>query len=262
MPALVPSDNQMKSQTGTPRAWHRPSPGELPPLPGPPPPGQSATLEEYQLSAATHKPKPERKHKHEPGRDLQQNRADRQYEWGGYYDWYHRNSDTPGSPSSHRRYNLYVYPPPSSRSRYHPSFVPPHYPPTPYNEYVSHYPPSVSVPYRPNGGLMSGLHSPVLPDVDPEGAEVDGSPVATRIVSIVQDTMARLADVLSASSPMRGSESRSISRREKSSGALGMGLVSADAGGDARQEVGNGDGKLVKLEDVLGEIQLLKEDHK
>ncbi|KAG5719210.1 hypothetical protein E4T56_gene11770 [Termitomyces sp. T112] len=287
-PASTSSHNL--TETEAPRPRPRSSPRELPPLPGPLPPGRTATCEEYQLTAAawsgsgssdpendgdTHEPEGMREyhtsehgheHEHEHERDLQYNRTDRRYERGGYYDVYQRHSATPGS-SPFRRYHPYAYPPPPGRPRYHSSFAPPYHPQSPYNDYLP-YSPSASAPYRPSrrgsmiGGSLSGAHSPVHPDIDPEGTEVDGSPVATRIVSIVQDTMARLADVLSTSGSMRETGSRRM--RERSSGASVSGSVSADAGtsrsGGAHGELG-GDDKLVKLEDVLGQIRVLKEDH-
>ncbi|KAH0579405.1 hypothetical protein H2248_002265 [Termitomyces sp. 'cryptogamus'] len=285
-PDPTTSINSMESQIETPRP--RPSPRKLPP-PGPPPPGRTTNREKYQTAAAwsgsgssdpdnngdTHEPEGMREyrtsehgheHEHEHERDLQHDRTHRRYERGGYYDGYHRRGATLGSPPF-RRYHPYAYPPPPSRPTYHSSSAPPYHPQSPYNDYLP-YPPSVSTPYRPSRrgsgiwGSLSGVHSPVHPDIDPEGTEVDRSPVATRIVSIVQDTMARLADVLCTSGSMRESGSRRM--RERSSVASVSGSVSADAGtsrpGGAHVKQGSDDRPL-KLDDVFGQIRLLKEDH-
>ncbi|KAH0578211.1 hypothetical protein H2248_003993 [Termitomyces sp. 'cryptogamus'] len=234
-PDPTTSINSMESQIETPRP--RPSPRKLPP-PGPPPPGRTTNREKYQTAAA----------------------------WSGSGSSDPDNNGDTHEPEgmrnivlhdrTHRRYE-------GVGTMMGITVVVPHSAPRPSDDIIrtrTHHPQPTDVSFfirstvssskvhttticlihllcrRPTvfakgsgiGGSLSGVHSPVHPDIDPEGTEVDRSPVATRIVSIVQDTMARLADVLCTSGSMRESGSRRM--RERSSVASVSGSVSADAG--------------------------------
>ncbi|KAG6876153.1 hypothetical protein C0992_000663 [Termitomyces sp. T32_za158] len=286
-PAPTSSRDRMEYQPATPLPHSRPRTRELPPLPGPSLPGGSATFEEYKLAAAawsgsgssdhgndgnSHEFQTTRKHiihehEYEQDRDMQHNHADRRYERTAHYDGYNRHSTTPGSPP-YNRYHPYPYRLPS-QPRYYP-FAPPYYPSTPYNDYPPYLPPSASALHHHsrssvNGGLLSEMQSPVPPDIDPEGADVDGSPVATKIVSIVQDTMVKLADVLNTNDSVRERGFTGGRRTQKSPVASASRFRSADAGISRcdHSRAGRAEGgESLKLEDILGEIQLMKEEHR
>ncbi|KAG6916728.1 hypothetical protein DXG01_005608 [Tephrocybe rancida] len=227
---------ESQSQQHTPRAHHR----DLPPLPGPALP-RSSTFEEFQLTAAawsgsgssdpggddhhtTRRSVSVSNSEHEHGRELQHNRS-----------WRHHHSSYDGhqsaTPASYHPHRHHPYPQSSRPQQYQSSFVTPH-----------QYYPSASAPYRPP------------PDRDLDLGDVDGSPVATRIVSIVQDTMARLEDVLSASS---AGERRRGKRREITSGSASASASASTSGSRARHEQ-EADGGALDLADIMAEVRALQ----